>query len=601
MKSSTLLLRISILIFSFCLATAQSQESKFVPGGTIPEGHPDYTSKVPQYKFSNTLKKQERELKKNPLLKRFAKSRKAMAGEPHLPNYHFVSPENRLNDPNGLSYWKGKWHLFYQGYPPEDPRQHWGHAVSDDLIHWRDLPYAIYPNPERAVFSGTTLVEEDRVIAMYHGTRIGNMVATSSDPLLLNWDKVTEGAPISILNPDNRLIDDDDKQYPYRVFDPSIWKEGEYYYSLSAGQKPEGPGGSMIRANWLFRSKDLANWEYLHPFIENDQYSLVGDDGACPYFWPIGNKHIYMQFSHMSGGKYLIGDYNTGRDKFEVTGGGDFNFGTAWPNGVHAPSATPEPLNHAGAVDGKGVDGAVIIIFNMNPGKPTEGYDQIMSLPRRLTLNPEPHINLNIEPVGDFASLRYNHKKVESMNLPANKEIVLDGINGKSMEIMAEIDLSAPERDENAPWYNRQAPTTIEMGVFRSSNREEVTRILYTKGTGYRPAYLRRFGSKRASENRIRRIQSDMITIESSRSSVLPDATPRIPESAPVFLGEDENLKLHVFIDKSIVEVFVNGQQCVAQRVYPGLDDSDGISFRAQGRDMKIVSLDAWEMKNIYD
>ncbi|MBF89912.1 MAG: glycosyl hydrolase family 32 domain protein [Candidatus Marinimicrobia bacterium] len=601
MKISLITLRVPILIFSFCLATVQSQEENFVPGGTIPEGHPDYTSKVPKYKFSNTLKKQEKELKKNPLLKRFAKSRKAMAGEPHLPNYHFVSPENRLNDPNGLSYWKGKWHLFYQGYPPEDPRQHWGHAVSDDLIHWRDLPYAIYPNPERAVFSGTTLVEEDRVIAMYHGTRIGNMVATSSDPLLLNWDKVTEGAPISILNPDNLLIDDNDKHYPYRVFDPSIWKEGEYYYSLSAGQKPEGPGGSMIRANWLFRSKDLANWEYLHPFIENDQYSLVGDDGACPYFWPIGNKHIYMQFSHMSGGKYLIGDYNTDRDKFEVTGGGDFNFGTAWPNGVHAPSATPEPLRHAGATDGKGVDGAVIIIFNMNPGKPTEGYDQIMSLPRRLTLNPEPHININIEPVGDFASLRYNHKKVESMDLPANKEIVLDGINGKSMEIMAEIDLNHPEKDENAPWYNRQAPTTIEMGVFRSSTREEVTRILFTKGTGYRSAYLRRFGSTRRSENRIRNIQSDMITIESSRSSVLSDATPRIPESAPVFLGEDETLKLHVFIDKSIVEVFVNGQQCVAQRVYPGLDDSDGISFRAQGRDMKIVSLDAWEMKNIYD
>ena len=601
MKSSTLLLRISILIFSFCLATAQSQESKFVPGGTIPEGHPDYTSKVPEYKFSNTLKKQERELKKNPLLKRFAKSRKAMAGEPHLPNYHFVSPENRLNDPNGLSYWKGKWHLFYQGYPPEDPRQHWGHAVSDDLIHWRDLPYAIYPNPERAVFSGTTLVEEDRVIAMYHGTRIGNMVATSSDPLLLNWDKVTEGAPISILNPKNRIIDANGKQYPYRVFDPSIWKQGDYYYSLSGGQKPEGPGGSMIRANWLFRSKDLANWEYLHPFIENDQYSLVGDDGACPYFWPIGDKHIYMQYSHMSGGKYLIGNYNTVRDKFEVTGGGDFNFGTSWPNGVHAPSATPEPLRHAGAVDGKGVDGAVIIIFNMNPGKPTEGYNQIMSLPRRLTLNPEPHININIEPVGDFASLRYNHKNIASMNLPANKEIVLDGINGKSMEIMAEINISPPpnKKYENDAWHNQHGtPTTIEMGVFHSSTGEEVTRILFTKGTGYRPTYLRRSDSETAS---LRRIKSDMITIESSRSSVLPDASPRIPESAPVFLGEDENLKLHVFIDKSIVEVFVNGQQCVAQRVYPGLDDSDGISFRAQGRDMKIVSLDAWEMKNIYD
>lgn len=125
-----------------------------------------------------------------------------------------------------------------------------------------------------------------------------------------------------------------------------------------------------------------------------------------------------------------------------------------------------------------------------------------------------------------------------------------------------------------------------------------MTRILFTKGTGYRPTYLSGSDSKTAS---LRRIKSDMITIESSRSSVLPDASPRIPEGAPVFLGEDENLKLHVFIDKSIVEVFVNVQQCVAQRVYPGIDDSDGISFRAQGRNMKIISVDAWEMKNIYD
>ena len=90
-----------------------------------------------------------------------------------------------MNDPNGLCFWQGRWHLFYQGYPPEDPRQHWGHAVSDDLIHWRDLPYAIYPNPEYQCFSGSTLVEEDRVIAIYHGTRVGNMVAVSDDPLLL--------------------------------------------------------------------------------------------------------------------------------------------------------------------------------------------------------------------------------------------------------------------------------------------------------------------------------------------------------------------------------------------------------------------------------
>jgi len=80
---------------------------------------------------------------------RFHESLRALAKDPHRPLYHFVNPENSLNDPNGLSFWQGQWHLFYQGYPPEESaRVHWGHAVSDDLIRWRDLPYAIYPNPE---------------------------------------------------------------------------------------------------------------------------------------------------------------------------------------------------------------------------------------------------------------------------------------------------------------------------------------------------------------------------------------------------------------------------------------------------------------------
>ena len=205
----------------------------------------------------------------------------------------------------GTIIWNGKWHMFYQGYPPEHPRQHWGHAVSDDLIHWRDLPYAIYPGPEHACYSGSALVEKDRVIAMYHGTEVGNMVAVSSDPLLLNWKKVTGKPVIPILS----------SEEPYRVFDPSIWKKDGMYYSLSAGTQ-EGPGGKRIRANYLFRSKDLAKWEYLHPFVEDDHYSLVGDDGACPYFWPIGDRHMLLFFSHMSGGQALLGDYDTERDKF---------------------------------------------------------------------------------------------------------------------------------------------------------------------------------------------------------------------------------------------------------------------------------------------
>jgi len=493
------------------------------------EEEADHTSRVPKYTFANTLEAQEAQLKTNPLMLRFARSRKKLAGERHRPIYHFISPESFLGDPNGLCLWQGRWHLFYQSWPPEDHRQHWGHAVSEDLIHWRDLPYAIYPNPEKACFSGSALVEENRVIACYHGTEVGNMVAVSSDPLLLNWEKVTGKAVLPLKNPDG-------SQPPYGVFDPCIWKKGDVYYQLSTGS--------------VFRSQDLAHWEYLHWFVENDRYSLVGDDLACPYFWPIGGRHILLHFSHMSGGKYLLGDYDTARDKFVVTGGGDFNFGPVGPAGVHAPSAAPD-----------GQDG-IIVIFNTNTSH-TGGWNQFMTLPRRLTLNSDGE--LVIVPAGDIESLRYDPRHVGPMRLPANQEVVLEGIRGDAMEIIAEIDSgSAP---------------MVEMNVFRSPGKEEFTRIAFFRGRGYRGKSL--------------------ITIESSYSSLLPEARSRAPETAPIAMDEDEPLKLRVFIDKSIVEVFANGRQCLGMRVYPSRRDSVGVSLRSQGRDSELKSLDAWEMKNI--
>lgn len=158
-----------------------------------------------------------------------------------------------------------------------------------------------------------------------------------------------------------------------------------------------------------------------------------------------------MHFSHASGGKYLLGDYDTARDKFVVTHGSDFNFGATGPGGVHAPSACP---------DGRG---GVIAIFNMNPAKPTEGWNQIMTLPRRLTLIDRDQ--LGIVPAGDIESVRGDHTRVDPLALPANKEIVLEGVRGNAMELVVEID------PKGAPM--------VELNVLRSANAEEVTRIAF--------------------------------------------------------------------------------------------------------------------------
>ncbi|NRB61942.1 MAG: glycoside hydrolase family 32 protein [Saprospiraceae bacterium] len=520
---------------------------------------PDYTSKVPFYTFSGILEEQKKELAQNPLLQRFIASRKAQANDPYRPIYHYVNPEGNLNDPNGLCFWQGRWHLFYQAYPPEDPRQHWGHAVSTDLIHWKDLPLAIYPNPEEKCFSGQTLVEKDRVIAAYPGIKYGLVIAVSSDPLLLNWEKLD-------MNPVDAKTGQPTKR---PMGDACIWKDGDYYYELSGGKS--GKGVQRKRKLRLHKSKNLIDWEMdIHEsFLVNDRYAMVGDDGACPNFWPIGDSHMLLSFSHVTGGNYTLGTYQREEQKLYVTNYGRFNFGGIYePGAVLAPSATP---------DGKG---GLNVIFNMAYAKPTEGWNQIMTLPRKLQLTPDNVIAM--EPTGAIASLRTNHQQIKNVTVPANQEIVLKNIEGNALEIAASIDVKESQ--------------SFEINVLRSPDKEEYTKIIFYKNKGIRD-YHRYEGWE--YEQWIDAKYS-LITIDNARSSTLPDVMPNPPESGPFHIPEGELLELRIFIDKSVVEVFANNRQCVAVRVYPAMKESIGVSVRAQGSMAEIKALNAWEMKSIY-
>ncbi len=508
----------------------------------------DNKSPVPKEKYSKNYATQKSQLKESKLLMRFAESRKALRGNSHRPLYHATSPECAMHDANGLCFYKGRWHLFYQSYPPEYPKQHWGHMVSNDLIHWKDLPYALYPGPEQACFSGAAFAEEDRVIAMYHGTTRGNMVAVSDDDLLINWDKLTGDA----------VIDIDPKGQEYQVFDPCIWKEGDYYYSLSGGYLPYGESYNYRAADFLFRSDDLINWEYMHPFVEGDIFTMIGDDGACPYFWPIGDKYILLFFSHMSGGQFMIGSYDKGRDKFIVESHYKANHGILHEGGVHAPSATP---------DGKG---GVIVIHNVNAGRKTGIMQSIMTLPRRLSLN---NSELSIEPAGDYQSLRYNHRHVSNRKLKADEMISFSGISGSAVEILAIIDATGSN--------------LIEFNVLQS--QEEVTKIRYFHKRGYNRAYRRKEMVKIYS----------VVEIDSTRATTGSDVLTRPVESMQVEVKDSELLELHIFIDKSIVEVFVNNRDCACVRVYPNNPDSTGISIQARGCEAILKSMDIWNMKKI--
>ena len=525
--------------------------------------------------FAETLAEQEKELATFPQLEDYRRIRLEKADDPHRPIYHVVRPDGYLNDPNGLCFWEGRWHLFYQA--GGNGCIHWGHAVSDDMLHWRDLPHAIYPGPEPFCFSGGTCVDEDnhRVIAAYYGYsgydletgyKYGIMIATSSDPLLLNWTKVNDAAPVitdrdapAWLPPDAPPVEG---QKPYKVFDAYIWKENGVYYMLTAGYEPNSVTGRRFRETYLHRCTDdnLENWEFVKPFLENDRFREHGDDGACPYFIPIGdNKRLLLHFSHRAVPKYLIGDYDP--EKLEFT---PFN-GERLTSGyqvVVAPSAFPTPDKNA------------VVIFNMSEQFPNNGWSGIMTLPQKLSLGGHWNDMLCRSPFGDISSLYADETVLHDVILPVGEKLVPD-FCGNSYEMR--LHLKAED-----------IPQTLEVEVLRSNGGEESTRISFYRFKGGMYAILP--------------YQSDsVVSIDTTHSSADERFSPLPPETLSVVMQNTEDLDMRIFVDKSVIEVFVNDKHYTCMRAYPVREDSTGVSILARGGDGKIDMITFHNMKSIYD
>ena len=514
-----------------------------------------YVSKIPQEYYPQESEAQYEALKGSAQLKEFAEYRQEMKDHPYMPSYHFWAPTGKINDPNGLCYWNGNYHLFYQAYPPNDPRQHWGHTVSSDMVHWKDLPLAIYPDIEYAVFSGSSLVENDRVIAMYHGRGIGNMIATSHDPMLLNWEK-NEHCPVIPLTPNSS------DGRPYRVFDPFIWKEDEGYYALSGcyygEEEARHTGYNNKMVEHLFFSQDLSRWTYMGELTEDGFPQLeLGNDGACPYFWPIGTegKYLLFHFSHRTGPHCLLGTYDKILHKFYPEKHMRFNFGPIGCSSYQAPCTTP---------DGKG---GLYLIYNTTDANLTLTRQGCMTVMHHVIVNKKGY--LNIEPVEALNSLHTSHFSCHSLNLAAFRETILD-VNGNALDIHLTLDLTSARG--------------LTLRVLRSPDGMEHTDITVNRSR------MRR-GDSIVSEY--------YLIADTTRSSLSPDAEGRNPEVMNIPDVEESHLDLRILVDRCMVEIFANGRITMMQMMYPS-KDSTQVSLEALGGNITINSLDIWNMASIY-
>lgn len=236
-----------------------------------------------------------------------ASRRAQFRNDPLRPQYHFSPPANWMNDPNGLIYWQGRYHLFYQHNPtaPVWGKMHWGHAVSQDLVHWQDRPIALAPTPDSpdqdGCWSGCAVDHDGVATIFYTGVRGENhetqtvCVATSTDADLATWEKY----------PHNPVLSAPPAEFSGCGFrDPYVWRgrDGEWFMVIGAGKK--GGGEAVL----LYRSEDLYNWRFWTPLLVNDAHNDYVYE--CPNFFRLGDDDKFvlivsvMPTSHV---EYFVG------------------------------------------------------------------------------------------------------------------------------------------------------------------------------------------------------------------------------------------------------------------------------------------------------
>jgi beta-fructofuranosidase len=455
-----------------------------------------------------------------------------------------------MNDPNGLIQWKGQYHLFYQynPYGSFHAHIHWGHAVSSDLVHWTDLPIALTPTPGRAdaegCWTGCAIDNNGTPTLLYSGVHPQTVCLATSDDDLLTWQYY----------PGNPVIDGPPAELRARTGghfrDPFVWKENHSWYLLM-GSSIRGVGGTIL----LYRSVDLKHWEYLHPLLIGDastrQPVWTGVIWECPNLLTFGDQRILL-FSVQGAQDELL-------YPLSMTG-------TFWDE--HFYPQTQGVLVHGGYFYAPQVlhddQGRYIMWGWLMEGRSKAlaqeaGWAGVMSLP--IVVGLLPGGGLSLEPAPELATLREQHWHDDGIELSGASSLLLEDIQDESLEIRA-----AFEPDQNCEFG---------LKVRCSPDGQEQTRLVY-------------------------QAESQQFSIEREQSSVNPEVD-RGNSSVVVEAHPDEVLKLHIFLDRSVVEVFVNDRCYLASRMYPQRPDSLGLElFSRKGR-VRLRSLDIWRMASIWN
>lgn len=463
------------------------------------------------------------------------------------PSFHLAARVGWMNDPNGFSYYKGRYHLFYQYYPfgTKWGVMHWGHAVSSDLLHWEYLPAALAPDTladRDGCFSGSAVeLPDGRQLLLYTGVvEQKGLPGEATEAIQTQCAAIGDGVDY-VKCAENPILTDADipegsSKNDFR--DPKAWREADGTYRCVVGNRAADGSGQLL----YYSSEDGLHWTFESVLAAN--HDRFGSMWECPDFFELDGKAVVLvspqdmlpegfEYHNGNGTVCLIGRFDKEKKAFLEETDHAIDYGIDF----YAAQTLLAP------------DGRRIMIAWM------QNWDTLavtmlkspwfgqMTIPRELSVK---NGRLYQWPIRELERMRRNRVAYENVCFASEK--VLDGIRGRKVDVSVTI---RPGDQDNV--YKKFA-------MWFGQNDKYHTAI------SYRP-----YGSVLKID---RKFSGSRRAVSHQRRCLVPDRG-----------GE---LTFRMILDRFSVEIFVNGGEQTLTATMFTEQEADGFRFFADG----MISMD---------
>ena len=473
-------------------------------------------------------------------------------GDFSRPKYHLLPAANWTNETHGLIYFNGRYHIFNQKNASNMflEQINWGHFSTPDLINWTEHKPAITPEPgydQNGIWSGHAVIDDDGIPTIIYttgGEKMGVGIAfpkDPNDPTLTNWIKY-QGNPVIWGQPNGFTRTD--------LRDEYVWKEGDTWYMIIgfgvvANSDEKG-------AVLLYKSTDLKKWNFVHTMFEGNP--SIDDSGIfweMPVFWKYGDKYILLVNKVPHNGVPARAMYWSGNfvdEKFVPDNVTPRNLEVV--NRLLSPSVSYDKDGNITAI-------AIIPDEIGSRAAYKHGWTHLYSIPRIW--------NIKDGIIKQSAHPALKQLRGEQNSIPQTivKEKVPLRISRNDQQLEAKVTIYP------------KASKEFGFILHRNADNSEYTKIYYDA-------------------------LKEEIVIDQTHSSLKEDIPLNI-RTGKYKLDLSKPIDFHLFIDGSVVEIFINGEDVLTTRIFPLKPNSNNLEIFTKGVDIEakadIWTLNSAEMK----